>query len=240
MESPQHVYAIDTETANMHDPVPLEVAMLALTDLPEAKVRFVIDERFNPGRDIEYGALAAHGILPEEVIACPMFSTFKPPVEFDYAVGHNVDFDLEALYGGADKIPGTIRRICTLALSRWAWPDVDAHKLAAMMYVILGQTKETRDLVKDSHGAMVDAYNCLRIVRAVADFQKVETWEELWKLSEHARMPIRMTFGKHGPKKGEKGMLLADLPAGYRRWLLNLDDLDPYLRKALMGVVGPW
>jgi exodeoxyribonuclease X len=36
-----------------------------------------------------------------------------------------------------------------------------------------------------------------------------------------------MPFGKH------KGLLLADVPGDYRDWLLNQEDIDPYLRKAL-------
>ncbi len=38
-----------------------------------------------------------------------------------------------------------------------------------------------------------------------------------------------MTFGKH------KGMNITDIPPDYKRWLLGQQDVDPYLRKALVG-----
>ncbi|WP_201788740.1 hypothetical protein [Pseudomonas frederiksbergensis] len=50
---------------------------------------------------------------------------------------------------------------------------------------------------------------------------------ELGEISEDARIPTVIGFGKH------KGMAVADLPADYKRWLLNQSDLDSYMRKAL-------
>ncbi len=36
-----------------------------------------------------------------------------------------------------------------------------------------------------------------------------------------------MTFGKH------KGVAIADIPRDYKAWLLNQDNIDAYLKKAL-------
>jgi exodeoxyribonuclease X len=36
-----------------------------------------------------------------------------------------------------------------------------------------------------------------------------------------------MTFGKH------KGVAITDIPRDYKTWLLNQDNVDAYLRKAL-------
>ena len=49
------------------------------------------------------------------------------------------------------------------------------------------------------------------------------------RLSELARIPTVMTFGKH------KGTPIKDVPADYKRWLLGQADIDPYLQKALRG-----
>jgi exodeoxyribonuclease X len=49
----------------------------------------------------------------------------------------------------------------------------------------------------------------------------------LYQMSEIARIPKIITFGKH------KGTEIKDLPADYVQWLLRQDDLDPYLVKAL-------
>ena len=57
----------------------------------------------------------------------------------------------------------------------------------------------------------------------------VASWSDLWQFSEKARIPTVMTFGKH------KGMAIGDVPADYKRWLLNQPDVDPYLAIALRG-----
>lgn len=233
---PDKVAFIDTETTGFSDPiVPVEIAILTPNGSPcDIGGCFEYVARFNPGRDIEYGALAAHGILPEEVENEAPWSAYRPPVP-DFAVGHAVDYDLQAIFGEG-KVPESIHRIDTLALSRYAYPDEDSHKLAAMMYVMFGQNRETRDLVHGSHSALVDTRNTVRICEVIAKHYNVKTWEELWALSEEARVPRFMTFGKYGPQgKGTKGKSIAEVrkDKGYTKWLLGLDDLDPYLRKAL-------
>ena len=55
----------------------------------------------------------------------------------------------------------------------------------------------------------------------------VSTLDELWRMSEKARIPSHMTFGKH------KGVAIVDIPKDYKTWLLNQDNVDSYLRKAL-------
>jgi exodeoxyribonuclease X len=49
----------------------------------------------------------------------------------------------------------------------------------------------------------------------------------LFIMSETARIPKYITFGKH------KGTAIKDLDPSYVTWLLRQDDLDPYLRKAI-------
>jgi exodeoxyribonuclease X len=51
--------------------------------------------------------------------------------------------------------------------------------------------------------------------------------EDLYTTSEAARIPSHMTFGKH------KGVAITDIPRDYKTWLLNQDNVDAYLRKAL-------
>ena len=51
----------------------------------------------------------------------------------------------------------------------------------------------------------------------------------LYMMSETARIPKTITFGKY------KGTYIDDLPSNYKAWLLRQDDLDPYVRKALKG-----
>lgn len=233
---PDKVAFIDTETTGFIPPiVPVEIAILTPNGPPHALGGcFEYVARFNPGKDIEYGAVAAHGILPSDVADCAPWESYRPPV-VDYAVGHAIDYDLNAVFGEG-KIPESIRRIDTLALSRHAYPDEDSHKLAAMMYIVCGQNAMTRDRVHGSHSALVDTRNTAFLCEFLAQHCEVETWEDLWKLSEYARVPKFMTFGKYGPQgKGKKGAPIEEVrkDKGYTRWLLALPDLDPYLKKAL-------
>ncbi|MNL80465.1 hypothetical protein D3C87_2073260 [compost metagenome] len=58
-------------------------------------------------------------------------------------------------------------------------------------------------------------------------FGRPATWEYAWAISEQARIPRVMTFGKH------KGVAIADIPGDYKAWLLRQPDVDPYLAQAL-------
>ena len=53
------------------------------------------------------------------------------------------------------------------------------------------------------------------------------TGTNLYNISENARIPSLMNFGKH------KGAAITDIPKDYKEWLLKQADLDPYLKKAL-------
>ncbi len=55
--------------------------------------------------------------------------------------------------------------------------------------------------------------------------------ESLYKFSQMARIPTHLGFGKH------KGEAISDLAtssegAGYIKWLLKQDSVDPYLAQA--------
>ncbi len=45
--------------------------------------------------------------------------------------------------------------ICTLAISRYLWPDLDSHSLGAMMYTLMPQD-EARAMVRGAHCASDD------------------------------------------------------------------------------------
>lgn len=121
-----------------------------------------------------------------------------------------------------------VKRICMLALSRMVWPGLDSHKQSAIMYHVA--RSQARELLRAAHSAEADVMNCMRILYRVLNILEPEekaSWEALWQLSEIARIPTVMTFGKH------KGMPIKDLPTDYKRWLLGQTELDPYLIKAL-------
>lgn len=215
----------DSETTGLNDPQLVEAAYLQLAAIPGLPVATEFLQRYKPGKPIELGALATSHILDEELADCPDHTEFQLPAEIEYLVGHNVDYD----WGVIGK--PELKRICTAALSRRLWPDADSHSQSAMIY--LHYREQAPGLLRNAHAALDDVKNCRLLLVKILDAlatelgRPVTEWEELWSISEDARIPTVIGFGKH------RGAKFSDLPADYRRWLLNQPDLDPFVRKAL-------
>lgn len=215
---------LDTETTGMNDPEVIEFAHADVT--AKAGPAFIMGaatvERFKPSRAIELGAMATHHILPEELADCPPVPASFPLPKF--IIGHNVDFDWQALGAPAD-----VKRICTLALAREAWPNLDSYKLGALTYK-LHPYAEARDLLRNAHSAAVDIALCFRVFEAamltIPMDAPVTSWGDVWRVSEAARIPKIITFGKH------KGLKIADVPRDYVGWYCRQAEPDPYLVKA--------
>ena len=211
----------DTEATDLKKPVLIEAAWVELESLEPYSITNPFEQRYNPGKPISLGALATHHIMDEELVDCPPAASFTLPSDVDYVIGHNVDFDWEVI-GKPD-----IKRICTLALARKVWPDLDSHNQSALLYHLERAT--AREQLRNAHSALTDVGICAAILKHLCQQLGVKTIEALYAESEIARIPTTMPFGKH------KGMLLADVPKDYKKWLLTQQDIDPFLRKALGG-----
>lgn len=182
-------------------------------------------ERFKPSVAISLGAQATHHILHSDLGQCRDSAEFKLP-KTNYLIGHKIDFDREI--AKAMKIPG----ICTLALSRFLFPDKDSHTQSAMLYLIgrrSGKEARIRDMLKNAHAALDDVRNCSVLLRfllkeAATQGHAVDTWAQIHALSETARIPKIMGFGKH------KGVLIqrGQLDAGWVGWYRKQAETDPY------------
>ncbi|MGN8276631.1 3'-5' exonuclease [Pseudomonas sp. SMN5] len=220
-----NAYIFDSETTGLTDPHLVEAAWLQLENISSLAVTDEFIRRYKPGKPIELSALATSHILDEELADHPPHTDFRLPHGLAYMIGHNVDYDWRVI--GEPEV----KRICTRALSTMLWPSADSHSQSAMIY--LHYRAEAKGLLQNAHAALDDVKNCrlllVKILDALADMlgRPVGGWEELWEISENARIPTIIGFGKH------KGMAIADLPADYKRWLLNQADLDPFMRKAL-------
>lgn len=230
---------IDTETTGFDQLDVIELAYAGPIASPRAASEDAIECAclfFRPSKPIQLGAMATHHIIAEDLVDCaPWPGTWELPVTcagVEYLVGHNIDFDWKAI--GSPSI----RRICTVALSRHVWPDIDSHALGALIYHLLPAVT-ARDLVRGAHSAAADVGLCARVLFALTDALQPLDWHHLWELSEEARIPKRIHFGKYGPKDGRLGTLISDIrrmDPGYVSWLLRDCDQvrdDPYLRKAL-------
>jgi len=209
----------DTEATGIKEPVLIEAAWLELASIEPFTVANPFVQRFNPGKPITLGALATHHIMDEELVDSPPASSFRLPDDVGYIIGHNVDFDWEVI--GKPEI----KRICTLALARKLWPDLDSHTQSALLYFLERST--AREQLRNAHSAITDVGICAVILDHICEQLGVKTVEDLYAESEKARIPTTMPFGKH------KGMLLSDIPSDYKQWLLGQGDIDSYLRKAL-------
>jgi len=220
---------LDTETDKLEGN-PIQIAFTSV-EFTNTAMHFDFDHMHNQlyslddNNAIDYGAMAVHHILPDDLLGKPHFSTFRlPPVL--YVIGHNVDYDLRAISKcGADI--SNIKAICTLALARMVWPDATSHKLGALAYMLSYDPYKMRAHLQNAHDAAVDVKITSWVLRHICDALGIKSTEQLYSFSELARVPTVMYFGKH------KGMAIADLPDDYVKWLLKQPDLDPYLRMAV-------
>lgn len=214
----------DSETTGLKDPQMVEGAYLKLSDIQTLEVVEEFLQRYKADKPIELGALATSHIYDEELVDCPPHTDFALPDGTVYIIGHNVDYDWGVI-GQPD-----VKRICTQAMSRALWPDADSHSQSAMIY--LHYREHARGLLQNAHAALDDVHNCRRLLvkileeLAARNGAPVFSFEDLWMISEEARIPKVMPFGKHYKES------IDSLPASYRSWLLSTD-IDPYLRKAL-------
>jgi exodeoxyribonuclease X len=175
--------------------------------------------------------LSIHHITNEELQSSPPASTARIPEDAEFIIGHNVDFDWIAL--GSPPV----KRICTQALARMLYPEIDSHKLGALMYHLRPDVAKV--CLKEAHSASVDVRNCwLILVEMLVELENlgyfIDGFEALWGVSERARIPTVMPFGKH------KGMRIAEVPRNYVSWYERQEQTDPYLLEAFRraGLIG--
>lgn len=216
------VIIFDTETTGLKEPALIEAGWARVCGGPQHPVAIspVTAQRFDPGKPIESGATATHHILAEDLVGCPPASSFRLPDGVTHIIGHNIDFDWTVI-GRPD-----VKRICTKALATYIWPGLDSYSQNALLYHWMGA--EARKMVLGAHAADVDVTNNAALLGLILGaMPTMPDWDALWAESERARVPTVMPFGKH------KGVPIKQVPADYRRWLANQQDVDEYLLKAL-------
>ena len=217
---------LDTETHDLNG-YPIEIAY-APCSLEQGVLVInqgeVFDEYFSCPEPIALGALATHHILEADIAEKPSFDTFKMPQDVQYLIGHNIDYDITAIQKCQPDF--TVKGICTLALCRMVWPELP-HTLSAMYYHVMDDLELARKHLRHAHNAKADIYFTGVILKTLVEQLGIKDMNSLFIMSETARIPKYITFGKH------KGTAIKDLDSGYVSWLLKQPDLDPYLRKAI-------
>lgn len=217
---------LDTETHDLNG-YPIEIAYAPCSFEQGVLVinqGEVFDEYFSCPEPIALGALATHHILETDIAEKPSFDTFKMPQGVQYLIGHNIDYDITAIQKCQPDF--TVKGICTLALCRMVWPELP-HTLSAMYYHVMDDLELARKHLRHAHNAKADIYFTGVILKTLVEQLGIKDMNSLFIMSESARIPKYITFGKH------KGTAIKDLDSGYVSWLLKQPDLDPYLRKAI-------
>jgi exodeoxyribonuclease X len=217
---------LDTETHDLNG-YPIEIAYAPCSFEQGVLVinqGEVFDEYFSCPEPIALGALATHHILETDIAEKPSFDTFKMPQGVQYLIGHNIDYDIKAVQKCQPDF--TVKGICTLALCRMVWPELP-HTLSAMYYHVMDDLELARKHLRHAHNAKADIYFTGVILKTLVEQLGIKDMNSLFIMSETARIPKYITFGKH------KGTAIKDLDSGYVSWLLKQPDLDPYLRKAI-------
>ena len=217
---------LDTETHDLNG-YPIEIAYAPCSFEQGVLVinqGEVFDEYFSCPEPIALGALATHHILEADIAEKPSFDTFKMPQDVQYLIGHNIDYDITAIQKCQPDF--TVKGICTLALCRMVWPELP-HTLSAMYYHVMDDLELARKHLRHAHNAKADIYFTGVILKTLVEQLGIKDMNSLYIMSETARIPKYITFGKH------KGTAIKDLDPSYVTWLLRQGDLDPYLRKAI-------
>lgn len=217
---------LDTETDALHGRA-VEYAWIGLN--PSLGITAEFLQRYNPERPIDPGATKIHHITDEQVAGKPSYKEVSVPDGTEYIIGHNIDYDIGVLeLGGLDM--SKYKRICTLALARKAFPE-GRHTITAMIERLSDTPEEAAELLQNAHSALADVKMTLIILKHCLKKMGLGNNPQLiWIASEAARIPTHMPFGKH------KGVPMAKLDQGYITWALaNMDNIDQYLRKALVS-----
>lgn len=116
----------------------------------------------NPFEFNEYN-IKIHGITPEMVFTKPTFDKYwhkiKPYIENNLVVAHNASFDITALKRAMNQYSITypcFEYLCTVILSRKAYPEMPGHKLNEMA--------DAFNIKFMHHNAEEDAYLCAEVL----------------------------------------------------------------------------
>lgn len=107
-----------------------------------------------------------HGITPSDVEFCPTFSELwpqiRPYLDGRLVIAHNTSFDINALCATLDENDieyPTFDYLCTVKLSREAYPELDSHKLNNLC--------DALGISFSHHDACDDAYACAMVLMRI-------------------------------------------------------------------------
>ncbi|WP_230656962.1 3'-5' exonuclease [Psychrobacter sp. I-STPA10] len=225
-------WILDTETTGLVDPHMTELAY-SIIYIDENGIRVIQEprsKRFNPCKPIALGSMATSHITDEDVANEPPHTDFKLPASVGYLVGHNIDFDMQVLRNAG--ITHAPKLICTQAMAQRLLPELDSHKLVALLYYF--HHDYAHKYAKKAHAAVWDIEFTAIVLQSLiklanSNGENIVDMESLYQFSEIARIPLYMPFKKY------KGKTITDLAIEdpkYLQWVVNNVTNNDYLVKA--------
>ncbi len=182
--------------------------------------------------------MAISHICDEDVADEPPHTDFRLPSNVEYLIGHNIDFDMAVLKNAG--VSHTPKLICTNAMANFLLPTLESHKLVSLLYHF--HLDIARVQAKNAHAAIADIYFTQLVLGSLADLansqgHEISNVESLYDFSQMARVPTHLSFGKY------KDEAITDLAthsdgAGYLKWPLKQNMVDPYLAKGCEQALG--
>jgi exodeoxyribonuclease X len=224
------ILIFDTETAHLHGDI-IQAAYMNI-EISNGRAKCVSRstvQNYMPDDDMDFEAMAIHNIIPSDLAFCPPHTMCRIPGMTDYIIGHNIDYDMDALKRSGQTC-NNVKRICTLAIMRYLYPDLPSHKLGVLCYRFSDNLVATRSILKAAHNALADCHATLMLIEHIIKVQDIQNIEELYQLSEKARYPTHFYWGR---KKGQK---IADTDTDELLQILRYEK-DPYLTLSIETVL---
>jgi len=233
----QQVCVLDTECTHAN-PDQAEIVELAVATWDQTW--HYSCELFGSEQPMPPEASAVTHIHPDQIVHLPTFVNSPEQVipmlisDRNYYVSHNTNYDRAVLGNQLHKMDTDLahmvthpdRWICTLRLSRRAWPHAPSHAQSYLRYWL--NLPVPHELI--SHRAQPDTQVCVhllaRVVQELVDQSQlnpdVNLAPQLVRLTQEPIPVITWPFGKH------KGKSFAELDTDYLCWCVdNMKYLNP-------------
>lgn len=221
----------DTETHKLHGDI-IEAGYIGievlhggyLTKIPGYR----LNRRYKPSEPIELSAMAIHLITNEALENAPPFTDFKfqfQDMNPEYLIGHNIDYDIEAI-ARAGYDTSHLKPICTLAMARYLWPQLESHKLSVLALYVSENRAQTAHELRFAHCVTQDCDFTFEVLKTICLEKQINSIEELYQFSELARTPTHIFRGPY------KGTAIEDLHSDDLIQMARTSD-DKYLVNAI-------
>lgn len=198
---------LDTETTGLECKLGHRIIEVGCVELFNRRATGKVFHRYlNPERDIDYGAIAVHGITRERLESAPRFAAIAEELMAFIAdselIIHNAEFDVEFLDMelsrlGLPALPASVRAVCrvldTLKLARSRHPG-QRNSLDALC-----KRYDIDNSHRELHGALLDARILADVYLAMTSGQNLLALDEsvpqfgLGALADAATIRVRLT-----------------------------------------------